>query len=150
MNVLTQIMNHTENKIKSMKRYTFLFFKIIFVLVILAIFYHEFFVTDVYWSGVYYPNGNISGNAIYSPHFPSKEECIGWAINERGLRPEDANVSLGELWECNKNCTLAPSYTTLLHATREYKQELLSGNRGSLYVCDDGGFDGGDWMRGDF
>lgn len=103
-----------------------------------------------YWSGVYYPNGNLSGNAVYSPKFDSKEECIGWSINERGLRPEDTNVPLGVLWECNRNCRLSPAYSTLLNATQQYKQELLNGNRGPLYVCDDGGFDGGDWMRGDF
>ncbi len=78
-------MEHTENKIKSIKKYTFSFFKIVFVLIILAIFYHEAFVTEEYWSGVYYPKGNSSGNAIYSPHFQNKEECIGWAIDERGV-----------------------------------------------------------------
>lgn len=103
-----------------------------------------------YWSGVYYPQGNLVGNAIYSPHFQNKEECIGWAINERGLRKEDKDVPLADLWECNKNCKLAPSYTTLLNATQNYKQELLDGNKGPLYFCDDGGFDGEDWLRGDF
>ncbi len=142
-------MEHTENKIKSIKKYTFSFFKIVFVLIILAIFYHEAFVTEEYWSGVYYPKGNSSGNAIYSPHFQNKEECIGWAINERGLRQEDKDVPLADLWECNKNCRLAPEYATLINATQQYKQELLDDNKGPLYVCDDGGFDGGDWLRGD-
>lgn len=103
-----------------------------------------------YWSGVYYPDGNLVGNAIYSPKFDNKEECIGWAINERGKRPQDKEVPLQDLWECNKNCKLSPSYGTLLNATREYKQELLDNNRGPMYYCDDGGFDGGDWLRGDF
>lgn len=123
--------------------------KFLFVSVTLLVIYHVLFVKEAYWSGVYYPQGNISGNAIYSPRFPSKEECIGWAINERGLRPEDANVSPADLWECNKNCRLSPDYSTLINATQQYRQELFDGNRGSLYVCDDGGFDGGDWLRGD-
>ena len=135
--------------IKSIKKHSFSLFKIIFVLMVFAIFYHQAFVTEQYWSGVYYPNGNSNGNAIYSSRLTSKEECIGWAINERGLRPEDANVPLGNLWECNKNCQLAPAYTTLLNATQQYKQELLDDNKGPLYVCDDGGFDGEDWLRGD-
>lgn len=125
-------------------------FKAIFVLVVLAIFYHEFFVTEEYWSGVYYPGGNSFASSIYSPRFFTKEECIGWAINERGLRPSDAIVPLGDLWECNKNCKLDPAYTNLLHAPQQYKQELLKDNKGSLYDCDDGGFDGGNWLRGDF
>ena len=102
------------------------------------------------WSGIYYPQGNLSGNAIYSPRFSSKEECIGWAINERGLRPEDTSVSPADLWECNKNCRLSPDYSTLINSAQQYRQELFNDNRGSLYVCDDGGFDGGDWLRGDF
>lgn len=58
-------------------------------------------------------------------------------------------MPLADLWECNKNCRLAPEYVTLLNATQQYKQELLDDNRGPLYVCDNGGFDGGDWLRGD-
>lgn len=133
-----------------MKKRTLFILKLLFISLTLIVIYHDLFVTEEYWSGVYYPRGNISGNAIYSPRFQNKEECIGWAINERGLRQEDKDIPLADLWECNKNCKLAPSYTTLLHATQEYKQELLSSNRGSFYVCDDGGFDGGDWFRGDF
>ena len=141
-------MEHAEIKTKSLKRYIFLFFKITFVLIVLATFYHEFFVKEVYWNGVYYPNGNAKGNAVYSPRLTSKEECIGWAINESGLRPEDANVPLGDLWECNKNCRLAPEYSVILHAAQKYKQELLDDKRGTLYYCEDGGFDGEDWLRG--
>lgn len=107
-------------------------------------------VEEDYWSGVYYPAGDTAGSSIYSPKFDSKEECIGWAINERGKRPQDSDVPLQDLWECNKNCRLAPWYANLLNATQQYKQELLDDNRGPLYVCDDGGFDGGDWLRGDF
>ena len=123
--------------------------KFLFVSVTLLVVYHVFFVTDEYWSGVYYPEGNISGNAIYSPRFTSKEECIGWAINERGLRPEDADVPLSDLWECNKNCRLSPDYSTLINSTQQFRQELVNENRGPTYYCDDGGFDGGDWLRGD-
>ena len=62
--------------------------KFLFVLFTLLVIYHVLFVKEAYWSGVYYPHGNLSGNAHYSPRFTSKEECIGWAINERGLRPD--------------------------------------------------------------
>lgn len=99
---------------------------------------------------MYYPKGHLTGNSIYSPRFTNKEECIGWAINERGLRPEDKDVPLGDLWECNKNCKLFESYVTLLHSSQEYKQKLLDDNNGPTYVCADGGFDGADWLRGDF
>jgi hypothetical protein len=133
-----------------MKKKGLFILKILIVLLILLVIYHEFFVTEEYWSGVYYPKGNSSGNVIYSPRFQNKEECIGWAINEGGLRPEDASVPLGELWECNKNCNLSPDYATLLHATREFKQDLIDNNTGPTYMCDDGGFDGDDWLRGDF
>lgn len=132
-----------------MKKAVFIL-KFVFVVLTLIVIWHVLFVTEQYWSGVYYPNGNTSGNAVYSPRFTSKEECIGWAINERGLRHEDVKISLGDLWECNKNCRLYSGYSTLLNATQEYKQELLDGNRGPLYVCDDGGFDGADWLRGDY
>lgn len=100
-----------------------------------------------HWTGVYYPGGNISGNAIYSPKFDSKEECAGWAINERGMHLEDTNVSLQDLWECNKNCELDPNYRFLINNNQ---QGILDRNAGPLYLCDDGGFDGGDWLRGDF
>lgn len=143
-------MEHAENKTKSLKRYIFLFFKTIFVLIVLAIFYHEFFVTEVYWNGIYYPKGKTTGSAIYSSRFTSKEECIAWAINESGLRPEDANVPLEDLWECNKNCKLAPEYTAIFNATQKHKQELLDDKRGTLYYCKDGGFNGGDWLRKNF
>lgn len=133
-----------------MKRKIWFILKLLFVLATLLIIYHEFFVTEEYWMGVYYPKGSTSSPAIYSPRFTNKEECIGWAINERGLRPEDNDVPLKDLWECNKNCKLAPEYTTLIHSTREFKQGLLNDNTGSLYYCDDGGFDGEDWLRGDF
>ena len=123
--------------------------KFLFVLFTLLVIYHVLFVKEAYWSGVYYPHGNLSGNAHYSPRFTSKEECIGWAINERGLRPKDATVSPADLWECNKNCRLSPDYSALINSTQQYRQELFNDNKGSLYVCDDGGFDGGDWLRGD-
>lgn len=132
-----------------MKKKILLILKVLFVFLTLLVIYNKFFVTYEYWNGVYYPNGNSIGNAIYSPRLPNKEECIGWAINERGLRQEDEDVPQEDLWECNKNCRLAPEYATLVNATQEYKQELLDENRGTLYVCDDGGFDGGDWLRGD-
>lgn len=121
-----------------------------FALILMLVSYRVLFVEPVYWSGVYYPQGNMTGNAIYSPRFTSKEECIGWAINERGFHPEDKDVSLGNLWECNKNCRLSPDYGTLINSTQKFKQELLDENMGPLYVCDDGGFDGADWLRGDF
>lgn len=143
-------MEQSDIKARSFKRYFFLFFKIMFALIILAIFYHEFFVKEDYWNGIYYPNGNSIGNAIYSSRLTSKEECIGWAINESGLRPEDANVPLGELWECNKNCQLSPEYNVILHATQKSKQELLDDKRGTLYYCEEGGFNGTDWLKGDF
>lgn len=100
-----------------------------------------------YWSGVYYPEGNLAGNAIYSPRFDLKEECIGWAMNERGKSPQDKEIDLQDLWECNKNCRLEDNYKFLVHNNKQY---ILEGNNGPLYVCDDGGFDGGDWIRGDF
>ncbi len=132
----------------NMKKNSLFILKLLFISLTLLVIYHVLFVSEDYWSGVYYPKGNSNANAIYSPHFQNKEECIGWAINERGLSPEDADVPLEELWECNKNCRLSPNYSVLLNATQQYKQELLDNNRGPLYVCDDGGFDGGDWLRG--
>lgn len=117
-----------------------------FGLVAMYVLYAVFIKQD-YWSGVYYLGGNTSGNAIYSPFFETKEECIGWAINERGKKPEDLEVPLQDLWECNRNCRLAEHYKFLVRNSREY---ILETNAGPLYVCDDGGFDGGDWMRGDF
>ena len=124
--------------------------KVGLILIILVTCYSALFVEHEYWSGVYYPHGDSASNSIYSPRFPNKEECIGWAINERGLRSEDAGVELGNLWECNKNCKLAPEYITLIHSTQQYRQGLMDDKRGPLYVCDNGGFDGGDWLRGDF
>lgn len=100
-----------------------------------------------YWSGVYYPSGNLVNNAIYSPKFDSKEECIGWATNERGKRPQDSEIPLQDLWECNKNCKLESNYKFLINNSQS---SILERNAGPLYSCDDGGFDGGDWMRGDF
>ena len=100
-----------------------------------------------YWTGVYYPGGDMSSNAIYSPRFDSKEECAGWAINERGRHPEDTNISLQDLWECNKNCRLDSNYQFLVSNSQ---QSILERNAGPLYLCDNGAFDGGDWLRGDF
>lgn len=133
-----------------MKKTIFYVLKILFILLTLLIIYHELFVVEDSWLGIYYQKGNSHGNAIYSPRFTFKEECIGWAINERGLRPEDKNVPLGDLWECNKNCKLAQEYTTLINAAQQFKQELLDDNKGPLFSCDNGGFDGADWLRGDF
>lgn len=99
------------------------------------------------WMGIYYPNGSSYGSAIYSPKFSSKEECIGWAINERGKHPDDLAVPLQDLWECNKNCRLQNDYK---NSVRNSQQWVLEKNMGSLYLCDDGGFDGGDWLKGDF
>lgn len=103
--------------------------------------------TKNYWSGVYYPGGNLIGNAIYSPKLDSKEECVGWAINERGKKPQDNEVALQDLWECNKNCRLESNYKYLVSNSQS---NILERNAGPLYLCDDGGFDGGDWLRGDF
>ncbi len=125
-------------------------FLIIILLVLVIGFLVGRLIEEDHWTGTYYPEGITSGSSIYSPKFDSKEECIGWAINERGLRPEDANVSLEDLWECNKNCRLSPSYNTLINASQQYKQKLLDDNRGPSYYCEDGGFDGQDWLRGDF
>lgn len=133
----------------SIKNIIFSILKLIFVLMVLAIFYRTLFVETQYWSGTYYPNGNANGSAIFSPQFDWKEECIAWAINERGLHPGDANVPLGDLWECNKNCRLASEVITLIHATQKFKNDLLNENN-IFYTCDDGGFDGADWLRGDF
>lgn len=113
-------------------------------------FLHLFKPDPEYWSGVYYPKGDSRGNAIYSPKFPYKEECIGWAINERGFHPEDKDIPLGDLWECNKNCRIDGSYVTMIRSSQEFKQKLLDNNQGPTYFCDDGGFDGADWLRGDF
>jgi hypothetical protein len=99
-----------------------------------------------YWSGVYYPDGS-SSNPIYSHHFDSKEECIGWAVNERGKRPQDSKVDIQDLWECNKNCKLESNY---LYLVSNHPESILQDNSGPLYLCEDGGFDGGDWLRGDF
>jgi hypothetical protein len=99
-----------------------------------------------YWTGIYYPAGSLTGNAIYSPKFGTKEECIGWSLNERGLHPEDNNVPLGALWKCNKNCELYPEYKYLIH---HGQRGLLEENSGPLYVCEEG-FDGGDWIGGSF
>jgi len=115
--------------------------------VVLGVFIGQNIAKKDYWSGVYYPAGNLAGNAIYSPKFDSKEECIGWAINERGKRPQDSEVPLQDLWECNKNCRLESNYQYLV---RNNQTSILERNAGPLYICDDGGFDGGDWLRGDF
>lgn len=139
-----------EDAIKRGKSILFLLVKLVFVLLILLIAYHELLVPEAYWSGIYYPNGAKVGNAIYSSYFSTKEECIGWAINERGLRPEDKNVPLADLWECNKNCRLSPEYNTLLNSDQQYKQKLLDENSAPLYVCDDSGFDGGEWLNGSY
>lgn len=119
----------------------------IIVAVFLGILAGRVTATRNYWSGVYYPSGDSVGSSIYSPKFDSKEECIGWAINERGKRPQDSDVPLQDLWECNKNCKLESSYEYLV---RNGQASILERNAGPLYMCDDGGFDGGDWLRGDF
>lgn len=114
------------------------------------VFYHEFFVTDKYWNAVYYPKGNKGQAAIFSPKFDNKEECIAWALNERGLRPEDKDVPLADLWECNKDCRLSPDIIDLIHSPLKYKQDLVDNSGRVFYICADGGFDGADWLRGDF
>jgi hypothetical protein len=119
----------------------------IFLAVVAGMVVGNYLLKKDYWSGVYYPSGNLVGNAIYSPKFDSKEECIGWAINERGKRPQDSDVPLQDLWECNKNCKLESNYKYLVDNS---PSSILERNDGPLYLCDDGGFDGGDWMRGDF
>lgn len=118
-----------------------------FFLVLITGFLLGRLIEEDYWSGVYYPGGNTTGSSIYSPKFDSKEECIGWAINERGKRPQDKEVSLQDLWECNKNCRLASHYRYLIRNDQSY---ILENNAGPFYECDDGGFDGGDWLRGEF
>lgn len=98
------------------------------------------------WSGVYYPNGDSTGSGIYSPKFDTKEECIGWAVNELGFRPEDKNVPLQDLWECSKNCKIDSSYRQSVNHSQSF---ILENNLGISYVCKKG-FDGGDWLRGDY
>lgn len=104
------------------------------------------FSSEASWSGVYYPQGNLSGSAIYSPNFKTKEECIGWAVNEMGLRPEDENVNIQDLWECSKNCKIDSSYSNSVNHSQEF---ILENKLGTAYLCEEG-FDGGDWLRGDF
>ncbi|MDD4110566.1 MAG: hypothetical protein PHS54_03320 [Clostridia bacterium] len=136
-----------------MKKIFLLILKILSILLIFLILtatYHVLFVNEEYWTGFYYPNGNKVGSTIYSPHFNSKEECVGWAINERGLRPEDKDINLGSLWECQKNCVLEGTYATSIHSNQDMKQHMLDQNIGPQYYCLDGGFDGDDWLRGDF
>lgn len=82
------------------------------------------------WRGFYYPGGVISGPAIYSPEYKTKEDCISWAENEWKLRPQDSLLDPQDLYECGKNCKVR-------------NKEI------GLHVCDQT-FDGGDWRRGDY
>ncbi len=82
------------------------------------------------WRGFYYPGGNISGPAIYSPEYKTKEDCIAWGENERTLRPQDSSIDPQDLYECGKNCKVQ-------------NKEI------GLHVCEKT-FDGGDWRRGDY
>lgn len=82
------------------------------------------------WMGFYYPGGNISGDAIYSPEVKDKEACIRWAEDMWHSRPSDRDVNPQDLYECGKNC------------------EIRNAGLG-LYQCKQT-FDGGDWRRGDY
>lgn len=100
------------------------------ILIVIALVWFFFFRGHDTWMGFYYPEGDLAGQAIYSPEFKKKEECISWAENKRASRPGDAEIHPQDLYECGKNCKI--------------RNESIG-----LYECMVT-FDGGDWRRGDY
>ena len=97
------------------------------------------------WTGIYYKGGSLS-NPIYSQAFSSKNDCIAWAVSKQNSRPEDKTIKPQELWECSKNCKLDKDYQYL---QKHAPEKIVEGRLNPVYTCDEG-FDGGDWIRGDY
>ena len=83
------------------------------------------------WKGFYYPDGN-KFEPIYSGDFLTHSDCINWAKSVLNSRPQDKEVSIGDLYECGKNCKVTDTYKYLVKNKPDYQFKNYP-----TYVCDE-------------